>query len=204
MTAPGFDAAFYDDLDATLAEIWSRLARGAADRRAAMHVVQLATLGADGGPRVRSLVLRGAAASERRLRLHTDRRSPKAAEIAAEPRAEMCAYDPGAKIQIRARGRLALHLHDAEADAAWAASRPGSRVCYRAPFAPGAGIDRPDGGDPGDAAREPDDPEAGRDRFAALTLDVERLDWLYLAARGHRRAAFDWTGDGWGGRWLAP
>jgi pyridoxine/pyridoxamine 5'-phosphate oxidase len=198
------DAGFYDDLDGSLAEAWARLARATADRRSALHTVQLASVGADGGPRVRTLVLRGVEPGARLLRLHTDRRSPKAAEFAADPRAELCAYDPKAKIQIRARGRVAVHLDDAVGRAAWDASQPGARVCYRAPAGPGTPLAEPALGDPTAAARAPAHPDDGREHFSALSLTVERLEWLYLAARGHRRAAFDWSGGAWTGRWLAP
>jgi hypothetical protein len=198
------EAAFYDNLEGSLAEAWMRLARATVDRRSPLHTVQLASLGADGGPRVRTLVLRGVDPEARLLRLHTDRRSPKAAEFATDPRAELCAYDPKAKIQIRARGRIVVHADDPIADAAWTASQPGSRICYRAVHAPGAPLGDPAQGDPTPEARAPEHPDAGRRHFTALALTVERLDWLYLAARGHRRAGFAWTGDRWEGRWLAP
>jgi len=197
------DRAFYDDLDGARAEAWRRLARGAADRRSGFHTVQLATLGANGGPRVRTVVLRGVDATARILRAHTDARSDKATQLEADPRAELCAYDPQAKIQIRARGVIVAARDGPAADAAWAGSAPGARLCYRAAHGPGAPLTDPAQADPTEAMRRAD-PDAGRAQFVAMLLTVERLEWLYLAARGHRRAAFDWTGAGWRGRWLAP
>jgi 3-hydroxyisobutyrate dehydrogenase len=97
-----------------------------------------------------------------------------------------------------------MHRHDPTAEAAWAATAPYSRVCYRTPWAPGSPIEAPDAADPGEAERQPADPEAGRDAFVAVTVDVTRLEWLYLAARGHRRAVWQWEGGDWAGRWLAP
>lgn len=198
------DAAYYDDLDETLAEAWRLLVRGAVDRRSGFHTVQLATVAPDGGPRVRTLVLRGADPATCTVRLHTDIRAEKGGQIAAEPRVEVCAYDARAKIQIRLRGKAAVHREGGVVEAAWAATGAGSRVCYRAAVAPGAEIATPFLGDPTEAARNPEDPEAGRVHFSALVIAVERLDWLYLAARGHRRAAFDRDGAGWRGRWLGP
>ena len=203
MTDDAFDRGFYDSLPATLDETWSRLARGAADRRSGFHTAQLATIGADGAPRVRTLVLRGVERGTRLLRLHTDRRSTKAAEIVAEPRVELHLYDAKAKIQLRVRGAATLHADDAAADAAWGATGAGSRVCYRGP-SPGAPLDAPQEGDPPETARNPVDPEWGRNAFATIHVSAARLEWLYLAARGHRRAVFSWSGDGWEGRWLAP
>ena len=206
------DTRFYNDLEASLAELWRQLGRGAADRRSAMHTVQLATTGADDGlPRVRTLVLRGVEPEQRRLRLHTDRRSRKVAELAVCPRVELCAYDPGAKIQVRARGSAEILVGPA-ADAAWSASEPGSRICYGAPHAPGSLLDDPHDGDIPRALpdlpesdKPADEPaESGRAHFAVLLITVSGLDWLYLAARGHRRASFDWVDGHWQGHWRAP
>ena len=196
----GFDAAFRDDLAETLAEAWRRLARGAADRRSGFHTVQLATV-ADGAPRVRTVVLRAVAPSQRLIRIHTDARSAKAAELAADARVEVCGYDAQAKMQIRLRGLASLHAGDAVADAAWAASGQGSRMAYRAAVAPGAPLERPEDVDPQTRAPLSD---LGRENFMAVTVAVARLEWLYLAASGHRRALYEWSGAALCARWLAP
>ncbi|MGF1660150.1 MAG: pyridoxamine 5'-phosphate oxidase family protein [Rubrimonas sp.] len=197
------DAPFRDDLDATLAHAWAQLARGAADRRSGFHTVQLATL-SPYGPRVRTVVLRGAEAAARRLRVHSDARAAKIAEIDADPRVELCAYDAKAKVQLRLRGLARVHRADALADAAWTASGDGARVCYRAAIAPGAVIAAPALADPSPEARAPADRDAGRDAFTAVAIDVSRLEWLWLGAGGHRRAVFAWRGADWDARWLAP
>ncbi len=199
----GADAHFYDDLDATRAQCWALLARGAADRRSGFHTIQIATLAPD-GPRLRTVVLRGAEAETRRVRVHSDARAAKIAEIEADPRVELCAYDARAKIQLRLRGRAAIHRDDALADAAWAGSGDGARRCYRAVVAPGAPLPAPQAGDLPQEALAPAERDAGRAQFVVVALSVARIEWLYLAARGHRRAAFDWDGAGWAGRWLAP
>jgi len=196
----GFDAAFRDDLAETLAEAWRRLTRGSADRRSGFHTVQLATV-ADGAPRVRTVVLRAVAPSQRLIRIHTDARSAKAAELAADARVEVCGYDAQAKMQIRLRGLASLHAGDAVADAAWAASGQGSRMAYRAAVAPGAPLERPEDVDPQTRAPLSD---LGRENFMAVTVAVARLEWLYLAASGHRRALYEWSGAALCARWLAP
>ena len=81
--------------------------------------------------------------------------------------------------------------------ARWSASRAGSRLCYQNPLAPGAPVDRPE-------SALPDDAVAGYQNFTAIRCVVRELDWLYLSARGHRRARFVWHGEGWQGSWLAP
>jgi pyridoxamine 5'-phosphate oxidase len=195
------DDHFYNDLDQTREQVWKRLGRGVADRRSGLHTVQLATLGRDGTPRVRTLVLRGVSASERTLRLHTDRRASKFTELSARPEVEICGYDAKAKVQLRLRGHAAVHTEEG-ADAAWAASTRNSRACYRTPLVPGSPLQDPTAADPVVEAEA--DQEAGRQHFSVILVTLSRIEWLYLAARGHRRAFFEWVGDDWRGCWLVP
>lgn len=191
---------FYDDLAGCLAEAWRRLEEGAA-HQSGFHTPALATLGRDGAPRLRTVVLRGVDRASRTVRIHCDARSDKAAEIAADPRASLHAYDPEAKLQVRIEGTARLHGQDDVARAAWGASRPMSRVCYGT--VPGPGTPLPGGGayaQPRDAAAV----EAGFPEFRVIVLTAARLDFLYLARPGHRRALFTWDGEEMGATWLAP
>ncbi|MCS6932000.1 MAG: pyridoxamine 5'-phosphate oxidase family protein [Acetobacteraceae bacterium] len=188
---------FADDLDATLAEAFRLLSRGVADRRSAFHTPCLGSVGADGRPRLRTVVLRGFDPQTRTLRIHTDRRSAKAAEILANPWVMLHAYDPAAQVQIRLAGKASLHAEDAVADAAWAASRPFSRLCYAIQEAPGTPVPAP--------PPAPRDAAGGRAHFAALLIAFDRLEWLWLCAEGHRRARFAWDGEGRRDAcWLVP
>ncbi len=192
--------AFYDDLAGCLSEAWRRLEEGAV-HQSGFHAPALATIGRDGAPRLRTVVLRGADRTCRTLRFHCDARSDKAAEIAADPRVALHAYDAAAKIQVRIEGRARLHGEDAVARAAWAASRPMSRVCYGT--APGPGTALP----AGDAYALPTEAaavEAGFPAFRVVVLTADRLDFLYLARQGHRRALFRWDEEEPSATWLAP
>lgn len=198
---PPAQPGFYDDLDATLVEAWRLLARGARDRRSAFHTPVLATLRADGRPTARTVVLRAADPDRRTLRFHTDRRSRKSAEIAADPRVSMHFYDAAAKVQLCVDGRASIHAEDEVADAAWRDTRPMSRLCYRVEPGPGTEIDKPNvlsQESPGA------DGEAGRENFCAVTIAVESIEWLYLAAEGHRRAQFRWEQRILSANWLVP
>jgi hypothetical protein len=192
--------AWYDDLSGSLGEAWALLVRGAADRRHPFHTPSVATVAADGAPSVRTVVLRGADPAARIVRFHTDARSRKAAELAAEPRIALHAYHPGAKIQLRLAGRATLHHDGSVADAAWSATRPFSRACYRVAQAPGTPAEDPLGA----LAEASADEQAGREAFLAVTVVVARMEFLYLAAAGHRRALFDWSGGTLAATWLVP
>jgi hypothetical protein len=191
---------FYDDLDGSFAELWRLLAEGAAHGRSGFHLPTLATV-SDEGPRLRTVVLREADQATGTLRFHCDRRSAKATELAAHPACALCTYDGPSKIQIRIEGRAILHTDDAQAEAAWAGSRPMSRVCYGADPAPGTTLPA------GDAYSLPHEDEAvtlGRPHFCAVRIEARRLDFLYLDRRGHRRAAWRREGSVWVGSWVAP
>lgn len=192
--------AHYDRLEIAIEEAWERLEHGVADRHSPFHTPTLATVRADGTPSARTVVLRGADRTAACLRFHTDGRSRKLEEVAAEPRSVLHFYDPAAKIQLRVEGTASIHAADPVADDAWAASRPSSRECYRIEPGPGAAIDLPTNAVISDAA----DPDAGRVNFRAVILTVSVVEWLYLAARGHRRALFTRVGRDWEGAWLAP
>lgn len=198
--APRPEPVFFNDLDETLAEAWRLLARGVADRRSPMHHPTVATIGVDGRPRLRTVVLRGVDAAERRLRFHTDLRSEKVTELRVEPGIALHAYDPRAKIQLRVEGRATIHSDDAVAEAAWAASRPMSRVCYGTSPAPGRPLAE------ASAFTLPDetDTDGGRTNFAAVLITVTSIEWLYLAYGGHRRALFRFEPDGVERTWLVP
>ena len=192
---------FHDDLAAAWAELWRLLDDGVRRNRSAFHTPSLATLGDDGRPRVRTVVLRAADSEAATLRIHCDRRSDKAREVLARAPCALHAYDPESKVQIRLEGTATLHADDAVAAAAWAASQPMSRVCYGIDPAPGTALDA------GGAYAQPD-PEAalvlGRPNFSALLVRADALDFLYLDRRGHRRAGWSRGAEGWAGTWLVP
>ena len=185
-------------LDEILSDIWASLARGVRDRHAAAHTPAIATVDATGDPQVRTVVLRRCDPADRRLHIHTDARSPKAAELALIPRAVLHVYDRKAKTQVRLRCSATLHREDAVSASAWERTRPFSRVCYQVTTAPGQIL-----ADPGAVAFSPEDTDDGADHFLLVELVAEKIDWLYLDHRGHRRARFRWN-DGWNGTWVVP
>lgn len=193
-----------DTLPDVLEAAFDRLDEGVRRRQDPFHQGVLSTQGAD-GPKARYLVLRGFDRARGVVTLHSDRRSDKLAQLAADPRASYCLF--GDKLQLRLEGRVRIHLDDAEADAAWARTGMMARRTYLVDPAPGSVLEEPGGGLPGDLAQHAPDPErseAGRQNFALLALHLERVEWLSLAATGHRRARFV-RGDGkWNGDWLAP
>ena len=188
----------YDDLDGSCAHAWALLTRGVKDRRSPFHTPALATVTQDGLPEIRTVVLRGCDSHARNLRFHTDTRSAKIAEMREQPHAALHFYDPGAKIQLRVRARLERLTGEAY-DAAWDNTRPMSRECYQVTQAPGAPLSAP-----ADVVFDAAATNDGADHFAPVVAHVRQIEWLYLAARGHRRALFDFTGAQPQHSWLVP
>jgi pyridoxamine 5'-phosphate oxidase len=85
----------------------------------------LATAAADGRPSARAVILRGV--DERGLLFYTDAGSPKAADLAANPRAAAAFVWPALERQVRVEGPVQT-VADGEADAWFAARPPGYRA----------------------------------------------------------------------------
>ncbi len=200
--------ALLTDLAAILDAAWAALEAGAQQSKHPFHTPVVATAGA-GDCDARVVVLRRASSEARELAFHTDARAPKVRLLQACHTTAWVFYDPAAKVQVRAKGTTTVHIGDAAAAQAWARTKLMSRRCYLAETAPSTPADEPTSGLPAAfRTRSPtaQESEAGFVNFALCVTTVMRLEWLYLSARGHRRAAFAWDAGAaqWRGHWLTP
>ena len=198
-------------LDELRADAATALARAVVDAKHEWHLPVITTLGLDGGPEARTVVLRGAEFPDSgtpTLRFHTDRRSGKIEELERDPRVGMLFYERRHKVQVRVSGRACVHVDDQIADQAWARTAVSSRRCYLAPHAPSATLDGWHPNLPEDWRHAvPDEAicETGRANFAAVVVRVETLERLELHHDGHVRSRWRWTGEGSiDSSWLAP
>jgi hypothetical protein len=74
-----------------------------------------------------------------------------------------------------------------------------SKECYRQPVGPGSPVDDPDAAHAGGPLSD----AQGYDNFVAAVVSIDAVEWLYLAAAGHRRALLCY-GDAPAAQWLAP
>jgi len=155
----------------------------ATSSRHGFHLLTVATLGLDGAPDARTVVLRHVDAVRREIRFHTDARGPKAMQLRRDPRVALHWYDPACRVQLRAAAEAVIHQDDDVAAAAWGAAQPMSRACYAATAAPGTPLaafaPAPPAPDPGDAA--------ARDHFAVVVCRYSAIELLALHAAGHQR-----------------
>jgi pyridoxamine 5'-phosphate oxidase len=178
-------------LDGLYAQVWARLVRGVADRRAPTRHPTLATVSPDGWPEARTVVLRAADSVTATLDLHTDLRSAKVVALQSTPRAALHIWDQSAHLQIRLTADVTILSGDSVA-ATWAKVPETSRRAYATTPAPGQMIPTAL------------DYQAGPDQtfFAVLRCKVQAMDILHLGPE-HRRASFD-RASGWVGSWLSP
>lgn len=197
------EPSFYNDLHHTCDQAWAMLARGVADRKTAFHTPTLITTSLGGpAPSARTVVLRGCDPSHNHLRIHTDQRSAKYAELRAFPDCSFHIYDAKSKIQLRLTGLAQLHNQNDVARTAWQISAPPSRACYGQQLSPGIEtLDPYPLITPQDMAADTAD---GFANFTVILIAISQFEWLYLAHKGHRRARFTWDGNRWVGTWLAP
>ena len=188
----------YDNLEGSLAYTWDLLERGARDRRSPMHTPTVATVAADGRPSIRTVVLRGCDRTARTLRFHTDRRAAKVQHILHDPRGAVHLYDAIEKIQLRLDVRLEP-MAAPDRNTVWAGTHPMSRKCYQVTTRPGEHLAHPT-----DVTYDAQATDDGAVHFLPIRVHIERIEWLYLAAVGHRRAEFTWTSEGLRSRWLVP
>ena len=192
---------FLADLDAAREHGFDLMTKAVRLRTAPMHTPVVSTIGSDGRPRARVVVLRAFDREQQQLRFHTDIRSDKFHELDRDPRIALSFYDAQEKIQLRIEGRATLHQNDAVADNAWSASQPMSKLCYAVEPGPGREISARD-----DFAlpRDRSESEMGRAHFAAVIVTIEEVDWLWLGAAGNRRASYQFARDKIAARWMVP
>ncbi len=160
--------------------IWQELQRAAVDRHHEWRTPVLATVGADGLPQARTVVLREVRRPQAQLLIYTDARSPKAAELLAQPLATVLCWSTRLNWQLRLQLRFQVLQGDTEANAAWERVRQSTSandyLAARAPGSPMAGAH--------EALLE-------TPQIAVLRGDVLAMDWLELGRAGHRRARLD-------------
>ena len=90
-------------------------------------------------------------------------------------------------------------------DQSWSKTAHVSRKCYLVNNGPGTETDEPSSGLSEDIEKSGftmEQSEEGYKNFTVIQCKIESIEWLYLAAKGHRRARFDISNNKQ--NWLVP
>ena len=169
--------------------IWVELQRATHDRHHEWRTPVLATVGTDGLPEARTVVLRHADAKLASMAFYTDSRSPKVAELKATPRASLVFWSKRLSWQLRVRAHVSVHTSGPQVDEVWERVRQSPAAGdYLAAAAPGAIL--PD-------TSAPTDMTGAQHHLSVVSVQVLAMDWLELARTGHRRAVLTATSFEW-------
>jgi pyridoxamine 5'-phosphate oxidase len=178
-------------------ETWGRLVDAANDRSHPMHLMVMATAGVDNRPAARLMTVRGASQELNKVWFHTDRRSPKAAELRGNPYLSLVAFDPRDGVELRLNGRAEIIESGPEADRHWHQAALIIQHLYSSPAAPGEPAAPPD---PALLAPQESLSEAltrrARANFAVIEVTVDSIDWFQIiearSARAILRSSRGW------------
>ncbi|TNE42572.1 MAG: hypothetical protein EP347_00755 [Alphaproteobacteria bacterium] len=175
----------YTDLTRALEVATDNLAEATSIAGHPMKFMSAATHNSGGFPQTRLLTIRAFDPEQRCLSFFSDLRTPKIAQLAAQPQMQLLAYDPDVRIQLRLDGLVTVIDHPEPLRAAWERVPLASRRNYISDPAPGFRISDP-------TSPHPESDEGAFDNFTILEVTLVRLDWLYLHIQGNRRAEFIW------------
>ena len=163
-------------------------------------LVYLATLGEDGSPRVRTLVVRGVEDDGSVLSC-SDARSAKDDQLKSDARAEGVLWFEEPKVQFRLRGEcrvVSAGDDDALRERVWKTLKDSGRMLFAWPDPGGPRADESAFVD-GVGEEEP-----VPDNFEVLRLVAAEVDRLDLSDTPHGRTTWSLGENGWSGREVNP
>ena len=197
---------YYNDLDKVHLKIWSLLDSGLKNRDAPFHI-PVFICGNENNFDGRIVVLRGVNDKEKKLWFHSDIRSNKIKILKKNPNATLLFYDKGEKIQLRISGKANINYHNQTTKVSWQKTAHMSRQCYLGEKAPGVVSSVPSSGlsEAIDNLKySVEESEIGYKNFCVVEVFINSIEWLYLAAKGHRRAYFSFKNNSLEKKWLIP
>ena len=153
----------------------------------------------------RVVVLRKADQQNNFIQYHSDIRSSKIEKIKKNPNCSILFYGKEEKIQLRIKAECVVNHDNEVTKESWEKTGHISRKCYLVTKGPGTESDKPTSGldnkfDNFDFTKE--ESEAGYKNFCVIRCNIKSIEWLYLAAKGHRRVLFDLENNK--KNWLVP
>ncbi len=185
--------AYYEDFSEIKKKIWLML-NDAVKNRSSQFRIPTFICGTADKIDGRIVVLRKSDQSNNLVQFHSDIRSDKIEILKQNPNAAMLFYDKEEKIQVRLKVKCVINHKNDITETSWDKTQHISRKCYLVEKGPGTVSDIPTSGlkpelDNFDYTKEQS--EEGYKNFTVIQCNIKSIEWLYLAAKGHRRARFD-------------
>ena len=196
--------AYYENLEEIQKKLWSMLDDAVVNRTSPFRIpVFICTDQNDIDGRI--VVLRKSDKNNNILQFHTDLRSPKVNILKKNKNASLVFYDKEEKIQLRVKVISEINNKNSLTEESWKKTQHISRRCYLTDSGPGSVSKNPTSGmisklEDFDYTMEQS--EKGYENFTVIKCKIKSIEWLYLAAKGHRRAIFDFEKNK--NSWLVP
>ena len=196
--------AYYEDLLEIKKKIWSMLDNAIKDRSSPFRI-PVFICGNQDDFDGRIVVLRKSDQSNNLVQYHSDIRSDKISKLQKNKNASMLFYDKEEKIQVRLKVECTVNHNNKITKESWLKTGHMSRKCYLVDNGPGTISEIPTSGlkpelDNFEFSMEQS--EVGYKNFTVIQCKIKSIEWIYLAAKGHRRAKFDLDNKQY--YWLTP
>ena len=196
--------AYYENFDEIKKKIWLML-NDAVTNRASQFRIPTFICGDQSDFDGRIIVLRKSNQKDNTVQFHSDIRSDKIEKLKKNPKAAMLFYDKDEKIQVRLKVECLVNHNNEITKESWSKTQHISRKCYLVDNGPGSESKTPTSGlkpelDNFEFTMEQS--EEGYKNFTVIQCKIKSIEWLYLAAKGHRRARFDLENNR--NTWLVP
>jgi len=196
--------SYYEDFSEIKKKIWLMLDKAVNDRSSPFRI-PVFICGNQSNLDGRIVVLRKSDKENNLVQFHSDIRSDKIAKLEANKNAAMLFYDKEEKIQVRLKVECNINHQNDVTKQSWEKTQHISRKCYLVDNGPGTESNKPTSGlkpelDNFDYSKEKS--EEGYKNFTVIQCNIKSIEWLYLAAKGHRRAKFDLENNK--ETWLVP
>ena len=185
--------AYYEDFKEIKRKIWSML-DDAVTNRSSQFRIPVFICGDQSDFDGRIVVLRKSDQSNNLVQFHSDIRSDKILKLKNNKNASLLFYDKEEKIQVRLKVECIINHDNEITKESWSKTGHISRKCYLVDNGPGTESPTPTSGlkpelDNFEFTMEQS--EKGYKNFTVIQCKIKSIEWLYLAAKGHRRARFE-------------
>ena len=189
--------SYYENSEEIEKKIWSLFTNAVNDRSSEFRT-PVFICGDEKDLDGRVVVLRKADQQDNFIQYHSDIRSSKIKKIKKNPSCSILFYGKEEKIQLRVKANCEINYDNDITKESWIKTGHISRKCYLVSNGPGTVSDKPTSGldnkfDNFDFTKE--ESEAGYKNFCVIKCRIKSIEWLYLAAKGHRRLLINFEAE---------